>query len=313
MNAAAQEISVTAPVSPAFARVKTVLFAPFDIGRWLAITFCAWLACLGEAGGLGGGLNYRFGTDYHDYQRSFEHARDWVMDNLHWLAPLVVVGLVLSVVLWILFLWLSSRGWFMFFHCVAENRADVVAPWTRYARQADSLFLFRILLSVGSGLTVAVPIGLGVLGLVLLLHSGGAAFGFVGLALAILIALAVGIFWAVVAKFTYDLVVPLMSRFTSSVWDAWKLAFNLIRAHAGVFVYYVLFQIVIKLGILALVAVATLVTCCCAAFVLALPFVGTALLLPVLVFERAYSLCFLRQFGPELDFFSPMAPPAEKA
>lgn len=305
MNATAQEISVTAPVSPAFARVKTVLFAPFDLSRWLAIAFCAWLACLGEAGGLGGGLNYRFGWDYRDYERSFEHARDWVMANLHWLVPLVVGGLVLGVVLWVVFLWLSSRGWFMFFHCVAENRADVVAPWTRFAPHANSLFLFRVLLSVGSGLTVAVPIALGVLALVLLLHSGGAAFGIVGLALAVLVALAIAIFWAVVAKFTYDFVVPLMSRFTTSVWDGWKMALKLIQPQAGVFALYVLFQIVIKLAIFALVAVATLATCCCAGFLLALPFIGTVFMLPVLVFERAYSLYFLRQFRAELDFFAP--------
>ena len=305
MNATAQEISVTAPVSPAFARVKTVLFAPFDLSRWLAIAFCAWLACLGEAGGLGGGLNYRFGSDYRDYERSFEHARGWVMDNLHWLAPVVVAGLVVGVVLWVVFLWLSSRGWFMFFQCVAENRAEVVAPWTRFAPHANSLFLFRVLLSVASGLTVAVPIALGVLALVLLLHSGGAAFGVVGLALAMLVGLAIAIFWAVVAKFTYDFVVPLMSRFTTSVWDGWKMALKLIQPQAGVFALYVLFQIVIKLAIFALVAVVTLATCCCAGFLLALPFIGTALMLPVLVFERAYSLCFLRQFGAEFDFFAP--------
>lgn len=308
MNATMQPISVTAPVSPAFARVRTVLFAPFDLGRWLAIAFCAWLACLGEAGGLGGGLNYRFGSDHHNYERSFAQARDWVMDNLYWLAPVVVAGLIVGVVLWVVFLWLSSRGWFMFFQCVAENRAEVVAPWTRFAPHANSLFLFRVLLSVASGLTVTVPILLAGLIVVLLAHSGGAVFGVVGLALAILVGCAVAIFWAVVTKFTYDFVVPFMARFTSSVWDGWEMVLKLIRPHAGVFVLYVLFQIVIKLAILALVVAATLATCCCGGILLALPFIGTALMLPVLVFERAYSLCFLRQFGAEFDFFAP--PPA---
>jgi len=39
-----REISVTEPVSPALERVKTMLFKPFDLGKWFTIGFCAWLA-----------------------------------------------------------------------------------------------------------------------------------------------------------------------------------------------------------------------------------------------------------------------------
>ena len=36
-----REISVTEPVSPALERVKTMLFKPFDPGKWFVIGFCA--------------------------------------------------------------------------------------------------------------------------------------------------------------------------------------------------------------------------------------------------------------------------------
>ena len=49
-----REISVTEPVSPALERVKTMLFKPFDLGKWFTIGFCAWLAFLGKGGGGGG-------------------------------------------------------------------------------------------------------------------------------------------------------------------------------------------------------------------------------------------------------------------
>ena len=39
------------------------------------------------------------------------------------------------------------------------------------------------------------------------------------------------------------------------------------------------------------------------------PYLGTVLLLPVLVFQRAYSLHFLAQFGPAYDVFPPAASP----
>ena len=46
-----------------------------------------------------------------------------------------------------------------------------------------------------------------------------------------------------------------------------------------------------------------LCTCCIAGCFLAIPYIGTVLLLPVLVFTRAYSLHFLAQFGPDYDVF----------
>jgi hypothetical protein len=44
---------------------------------------------------------------------------------------------------------------------------------------------------------------------------------------------------------------------------------------------------------------------------MAIPYIGTVLLLPVLVFKRSYPLYFLRQFGPGYDVFppAPSAPP----
>ena len=51
MTTQAREMSVTLPVGQAMDRVKKVLFQPFDLARWFAIGFCAWLAYLGEGEG----------------------------------------------------------------------------------------------------------------------------------------------------------------------------------------------------------------------------------------------------------------------
>ena len=64
--------------------------------------------------------------------------------------------LVLFVVaLWLLVLWLSSRGKFMFLHCVALDKAEVAEPWSKFVNEANSLFRFRI--------------GLGLLGMIMTL------------------------------------------------------------------------------------------------------------------------------------------------
>ena len=58
---------------------------------------------------------------------------------------------------------------------------------------------------------------------------------------------------------------------------------------------------VVLLGILA--------TCCIAAFLMMIPFVGAIVLLPVTVFKRSYSLYYLAQYGQELDVFFLAAQP----
>jgi hypothetical protein len=61
------------------------------------------------------------------------------------------------------------------------------------------------------------------------------------------------------------------------------------------------------IGVMILALV--LVTCCCAGCLLAIPYLGTVLLLPVLVFKRSYSLYYLAQYGREYDALSSPMPP----
>jgi hypothetical protein len=79
----------------------------------------------------------------------------------------------------------------------------------------------------------------------------------------------------------------------------------LIGPNTGEFVLYILFQIVIVLAIGAITLAAILVTCCIAGCVMLIPYIGTVLLLPVLVFKRAYSLYYIAQYGPAYNVFPP--------
>src|SRR5208283_178902 len=150
-----REISVTEPVSPALERVKTMLFKPFDLGKWFTIGFCAWLAFLGKGGG-GGGFNSAFnnhinndsGSAGDSLRHGYHQARDYVLNNLDWIIPVTVAAMILLLALWLLILWLSSRGRFMFLHCVALDKAEVAEPWNKFEREANSLFWFRLVLGL---------------------------------------------------------------------------------------------------------------------------------------------------------------------
>ncbi|MFM1942564.1 MAG: hypothetical protein RI897_1546 [Verrucomicrobiota bacterium] len=298
------ELSVLDPVGLAFERMKQVLFSPFDLSRWLAIGFCAWLAMLGQSGGGSGGGSYTGGgsggggRDF-DVERELERGWDWVVENAYWLVPVVVGVMVVGLIFWVLLTWLSSRGQFMFLHCVVTNRAEVREPWVRYGESGRSLFWFRLALGLAS-FFIVVPLVVGAGVLVLWMFQGGVGAGMVlGVAALVLGAVVLGVGFAVVKKLTLDFVVPLMVLRGVGVRRAWGELLGVLRERKGAFVLYLLFQVVLAIGVGALVFAAVLLTCCVAGCLLAIPFVGTVLMLPVLVFDRAYSLIFLAQLGAD--------------
>lgn len=112
--------------------MKKALFQPFDLGKWFTIGFTAFLAGLMDGGGGGGGNSSRYSSRYKsedlfDFFNFPNVASEWLA-NHPVLATLIFIGVGLLVVLLIVFLWLSSRGKFMFLHNVVHNKAEVVAP-----------------------------------------------------------------------------------------------------------------------------------------------------------------------------------------
>jgi hypothetical protein len=194
----------------------------------------------------------------------------------------------------------------MFLHCVALNAAEVQVPWSRFALEANSLFLFRVVISLIS-LVVMLPL-LGGLLLALLPMVSREAVNPGGLLLAAasgFAAVAAGLFFWVINRLTTDFVVPLQFLHRRRCLDAWRELRGLFQGNLGNLLLYFLFRFVLAIAISAIVVGVVLVTCCIAGCLFALPYLGTVLLLPILVFERAYSLHYLAQFGPDYDVFAP--------
>jgi hypothetical protein len=303
------KISVIDPFFQAITRVGTVLFKPFNPGKWFVIGFCAWLAYLIEGGGFNGGGNFgRHGPGGQTARESVEQARDFIVNNIAWLAPLAIVISLILLAIWLALLWLSSRGHFMFLHCVALNTAEIAVPWRRFAGEANSLFLFRLVISLIS-FVVFLPLaaGLALVILRMILRETVTPGGILAI-LAVVLAMAVaGILFWVVARLTRDFVVPLQFLRRIGCLEAWRELAGMLPGNAGNFLLYLLFRVVLGIGMSLLVLVVIVATCCIAGCLLAIPYLGTVLLLPILVFERSYSLKFLAQFGPGFDAFTPPA------
>ncbi len=308
MNPVNLRVSVIDPINPAVERVKLLLFAPFDLGRWFVIGFCAWLAQLGRWNG-GGGNAPGGGTGPSGPADALQRAREAIAGNLGWIVPLGIVLFVLGIGIALLFTWLSSRGRFMFLDCVARNVAHVRAPWHRFRNHAMSLFLFRIVVGLIALALMAAVIAPGIFLGVAAHVSGIGAVSIIGLIALGLIFLIIVILFAVVGLFTTDFVVPLMYLHALSCTQAWRMFLDLLSWNQGRFLLYVLFQIFLKIAITTLVVGAACVTCGCACCFLALPYIGTVVLLPVSTFVRSYSAYYLSQYGPQFNVFAPAAPP----
>jgi len=305
-------VSVIDPIGRAIDSVKEVLFSPFALGRWFIIGFCAWLAYLGQGGG--GGIGGSFNPGGHRGTSPAE-VKGWVLEHL----PLIIsIGLglfVVGIVIWLVFLWLSSRGRFMFLHCVALNKAEVKAPWHKFRNQSNSLFVFRLVLGVIGFICIGVMVGVLALLIILLVRNSAYAAGalVVGIILLVLMVIGIGIVFALINKFTKDFVVPIMYLRQSRCLDAWREFWHLLGGNKGRFTLYILFQIVMSMAIGTILMAVACVTCCCAACIFAIPYIGTVALLPLFVFKRSYSLYYLAQYGGQYDVFIPIAPMLEQA
>jgi hypothetical protein len=303
MNSQTNRISVIDPIGFAIERVKQMLFRPFDFGRWFAIGFSAWLANLGQ----GGGFNFRIPADSFDSHRGpFHNVRDVCQENILLIVFIAVMVFVVVIAVWVVLLWLSSRGRFMFLNCVARNTDKIKQPWRDFRKRANSLFLFRLV----TGIIGAVFI----LGLVLVTYLWCTSARVAGstyqvlfwapIVLALLLVSVISIILSIILKFTKDFVAPIMYIHDVRCMDAWGRFRSILSGNKGKFTLYILFQIVISLTIGAIIMTAVLATCCCAACIFAIPYIGTVVLLPLLVFERAYSAYYLRQYGDQFDVFA---------
>jgi hypothetical protein len=299
-------VSVLEPLTPAIDRVKMMLFRPFNLEKWFIIGFCAFLANLGSGGGGNGGGGPRGGTGggSQNFGQAMNHAKEYVLVNLAWIVPLAIFGFVLVIAIMLVLAWLSSRGRFMFLHCVAHDKAEVKVPWAKFREHANSLFLFRIVLGIIGFLVILVPIILMIILIAASIQNHhpaiGAIFGFVFFGFSIfLIAICLGL----VSKFTTDFVIPIMFLRTVSIRAAWHEFMSILSANKGRFFVYILFQIVISIVIGIILLAIMVFTCCCACCFFAIPYIGTVVLLPVFIFNRSYSLYYLRQYGPQFDIF----------
>jgi hypothetical protein len=309
MNGTEPKIEIFAPFGAAFEWMKTILFRPFDIVRWLVIAFAAFLA-----GSWGGGFNPgklgRLGSGDWKYRTSShgDWPGDWSLPA--WSIAMIIFGALLLLIFAAVIMWLTARGRFIFTDCVVRNRAAIVEPWREYRREGNSFFLFLLVVTFVAIFVAGVMILIIVLPLGLFSDDRSAAAGF-GV-LAVIACIVFGLIWLIFSLFfalVVQLMVPVMYRRRCSAKDAFLDVSKLIFRQPGPFILLLLFGIVLAIAVAVIGTIVSCLTCCIGS----IPYVSTVLLLPAIVWLLAFKLFFLRQFGDQYDAWATVGFPAPAA
>lgn len=301
------------PLSRGWGRMTKALFKPFDIGKWFAVGFTAFLAHLMEYGNGGGngGDGDKFGDfSMHDFFSIPEIVNEWFLDNPGW-ASLILFIIILVFAIIIVLTWLSSRGKFMFLDNVIHDRKLVKAPWREFKMLGDSLFLWRVAFVIVILFIFGFYIWFcySTLQEMYFDYAGDEALItsaiFMGLGLIFMFIIS-----AYIGLFLNDFVVPIMYKKGQRTMVAWGHFMALFSKARGYFLLYGILMLFLVICVFIVVMLFGVLTCCIGFVLLLLPYIGSVVTLPISYTFRAFSVEFLEQFGPEYKFFpeEPLVP-----
>jgi hypothetical protein len=307
MNGTAPKIEIIAPFRAAYEWMKIVLFRPFDVAKWLTIAFAAFI---GGTWGGGGGGNFsrlgRLGNGDWKYSATRHGDLDW--NFTPWIVAGVIGLVVIVMLLVVVWMWVSSRGRFIFTDCVVKNRGAIGEPWREYRREGNSYFLFSLAIACVGFVIIAITAVL-----VWLCFFGmrgdesgpGTVIAVIGLVVIVLIWVAFSLFFGVVSTF----MIPVMYRRRCLAREAFVDVTKLIGSNPVPFILFLLFGIALAIGVALIGTMVACFTC----YIGGLPYISTVLLLPAIVWLAAFKLLFLRQFGDGYDAWAGVVVPPQPA
>jgi len=280
------------------------LFKPFDITTWFVVGFTSFLAGLTDSYFPGLGANFEE-EDFHEMRELFEFPEiilDWLQTNPFWIS-LIALGSLLLIALIFVFIWLSSRGAFMFLDNVVLKQAQVAKSWREYRKEGNSIFIWRILFSILIFVLIIFLAGAVILSVILWKSQAFTEFPIFLIVVLGILFLFVILASIYISMFLNNFVIPIMYQRKIRVLQAWKIFLNLFRENIGHFLLYGLFLLVLYIGLGIGIVIAGVLTCCIGFLLIIIPYVGSVVLLPVSYTFRAYGLEYLAQFGPEFEIF----------
>jgi hypothetical protein len=245
-------ISAPEAVQPAFRHATEQLFRPFRFGQWMRLAFVGLLA--GEMGS-GGGCNFSYPTNTQ--QRGSQHFAGvaWpapFTDHRVLLVGLIVALIVVSIVLVVLFTYISSVMRFILFDSIVARECHVRQGWARRKAPGFRLFLWQLLFMLATLASLLIVICVPLAGVWALGWFTNGRDHVLGLVLCGLILFFVFVvllvFVAVVYIMTRDFVVPQMALEDLSVMESWRRLWLWIKHDKAGYAGYIGMKIVLAIG-----------------------------------------------------------------
>lgn len=250
-------ISAVDSISTAFEHTKQQLFLPFRFGQWARLAFVGLLA--GELAS-GGGCNFQVPNLNHPHQREFPTPPHW---DPALLVPLIIVAVIVIPMLWLLFMYISSRMRFVLFDSVVEKKCEVGRMWGNRSRPALQYFLWQIAYAIVTLMGFAILVGIPVLLAFLSGWFRNAHDHLAGLILGGLAVFTLFLCWMVptlvVHVFTKDFVVPLMAVEGISAFEGWRRLLPMLNAERLRYAAYTGMKIALAIGAAFVVGIATII------------------------------------------------------
>lgn len=290
-----EQISFYKIFEKTFERVNYLLFKPFDIIKWLIFGFGAFLSSLGRS-------NY-FNFSFRNFNFDDINKTD-LKEAFFTTFPLFLVTIIgiffIILAIFLIFLWLSSRGTFIFIHQLSKNSPEIIKPFKEYSHLADSLFFFRlfmILISFFLFLTLLIIFSF-CFGFSLIFEN---PFNKLPMIIIIFISLLLAFLFFLIDGLLFDFVAPLMLKRDEKVLKTFSLFLKeLFFPNFQYFLLFYLLKIGLIFGSTFLICLVTCFSCC----MTCIPYISSVILLPISSFFRIFSLTFLSEFGKEYDIFA---------
>jgi hypothetical protein len=235
-------------ISPAFQHAKTQLFHPFRLAQWSRLALVGLFAGEMSSGG-GCGNNFQIptqtGTGHRELVMS-AFPKPWVS------GPLLVVLLIVVPVLWLLFLYLSSRMRFILFDSVVAKRCEIRRMWRQRGEPAMRYFVWQIVLSLVSLAGMALIIGVPALiafSLGWFTEPRSHLVGWILVGTLVFFAFMGWVLLALLAHvFTKDFVVPQMALEGVSAFEGWNRLWKMLQSEKGGYAGYAGMKLLMAIG-----------------------------------------------------------------
>ena len=253
-------ISAIDSITPAFHHTKQQLLQPFRAAQWAKLALVGFLAGEMTSGGCST-PNFQIPTRTGGSQHFLSLGLPTVNPMLY--AGLIAVLIVAGLILFILFLYLSSVMRFVLFDSVVAKRCEIAQGWNRRQRPGMRYFVWQLLFSFVTvaalafliGVPAAIAFTLGWLthakDHLIALVLGGIALFFV--------VLGWFLFSLVVQVLTKDFVVPQMALEDLGPIQAWRRLLPMIKSEKGSYAAYLGMKLVMNLGTAMVLAIVSMI------------------------------------------------------